>query len=145
MSPFLGPQPWEAPDPLPVMRRELKLLLIEMNPSPCASTRCLPGLRLNRIVDDDDVAAPAGQRAPDRGSQAISAFPGAHLGLGILGLVDTGSRKGLFVPIGPHDRAAVIGELRRQIVAVADTDDLLGRVVPQQEGALYRRIRPRAI
>ena len=30
MTPFLGPQPWEAPDPLPVMRRELKLLLIEM-------------------------------------------------------------------------------------------------------------------
>jgi hypothetical protein len=26
-----GPQPWETPDPLPVMRRELKLLLIEMN------------------------------------------------------------------------------------------------------------------
>ena len=26
MTPFLGPQPWEAPDPLPVMRRELKLL-----------------------------------------------------------------------------------------------------------------------
>ena len=31
MTPFLGPQPWEAPDPLPVMRREPKLLLIEMN------------------------------------------------------------------------------------------------------------------
>ena len=31
MTPFLGPQPWEASDPLPVMRRELKLLLIEMN------------------------------------------------------------------------------------------------------------------
>ena len=31
MTPFLGPQPREAPDPLPVMRRELKLLLIEMN------------------------------------------------------------------------------------------------------------------
>jgi hypothetical protein len=31
MTPFLGAQPWEAPDPLPVMRRELKLLLIEMN------------------------------------------------------------------------------------------------------------------
>ena len=28
---FPGPQPWEAPDPLPVMRRELKLLLIEMS------------------------------------------------------------------------------------------------------------------
>jgi hypothetical protein len=28
---FPGPQAWEAPDPLPVMRRELKLLLIEMN------------------------------------------------------------------------------------------------------------------
>jgi hypothetical protein len=31
VTPFPGPQPWEAPDPLPVMRRELKLLLIEMN------------------------------------------------------------------------------------------------------------------
>ena len=30
-TPFPGPQPWEAPDPLPVMRRELKLLLIEIN------------------------------------------------------------------------------------------------------------------
>src|SRR6516225_2191145 len=30
-TPFSGPQPWEAPDPLPVMRRELKLLLIEIN------------------------------------------------------------------------------------------------------------------
>ena len=30
-TPFLESQPWEAPDPLPVMRRELKLLLIEMN------------------------------------------------------------------------------------------------------------------
>ena len=31
MTPFLGAQAWEAPDPLPVMRRELKLLLIEMD------------------------------------------------------------------------------------------------------------------
>ena len=30
-TPFPASQPWEAPDPLPVMRRELKLLLIEMN------------------------------------------------------------------------------------------------------------------
>ena len=30
-TPFHGSQPWEAPDPVPVMRRELKLLLIEMN------------------------------------------------------------------------------------------------------------------
>jgi hypothetical protein len=29
--PFSGVPAWEAPDPLPVMRRELKLLLIEMN------------------------------------------------------------------------------------------------------------------
>jgi len=29
-TPFPGsPQPWDAPDPLPVMRREFKLLLIE--------------------------------------------------------------------------------------------------------------------
>jgi hypothetical protein len=26
---LLAPQPWDAPDPLPVMRREMKLLLIE--------------------------------------------------------------------------------------------------------------------
>jgi FtsZ-binding cell division protein ZapB len=31
VTPFPGPRPWEAPDPLPVMRRELKLLLIEIN------------------------------------------------------------------------------------------------------------------
>jgi hypothetical protein len=30
-TPISGPQTWEAPDQLPVMRRELKLLLIEMN------------------------------------------------------------------------------------------------------------------
>jgi hypothetical protein len=30
-TPFPVPQPWEAPDPPPVMRRDLKLLLIEMN------------------------------------------------------------------------------------------------------------------
>ena len=30
-TPFPGSQPWDAPDPLPVMRRELKLLLIERN------------------------------------------------------------------------------------------------------------------
>jgi FtsZ-binding cell division protein ZapB len=29
--PFPSAPAWEAPDPLPVMRRELKLLLIEMN------------------------------------------------------------------------------------------------------------------
>jgi hypothetical protein len=29
LIPFDAPQPWDAPDPLPVMRREMKLLLIE--------------------------------------------------------------------------------------------------------------------
>src|SRR6266478_8211657 len=28
---FPAPQPWAAPDPLPVMRREMKLLLIEIS------------------------------------------------------------------------------------------------------------------
>jgi hypothetical protein len=28
---FPGSQPWDSPDPLPVMRREMKLLLIERN------------------------------------------------------------------------------------------------------------------
>jgi hypothetical protein len=31
VTPFPEPQPWDAPDPVPVMRRELKLLLIEIN------------------------------------------------------------------------------------------------------------------
>jgi hypothetical protein len=31
MTPFPAPQPWDASDPLPVMRREMKLLLIELN------------------------------------------------------------------------------------------------------------------
>jgi hypothetical protein len=29
--PFPEPPPWNAPDPVPVMRREMKLLLIELN------------------------------------------------------------------------------------------------------------------
>jgi hypothetical protein len=28
---FPAPHPWDAPDPLPVMRREMKLLLIEIS------------------------------------------------------------------------------------------------------------------
>ena len=31
LSLFPVPQPWDAPDPLPIMRREMKLLLIELN------------------------------------------------------------------------------------------------------------------
>jgi hypothetical protein len=31
LIPFDAPQPWDAPDPLPVMRREMKLLLIELS------------------------------------------------------------------------------------------------------------------
>jgi hypothetical protein len=30
VTPFPASQPWDAPDPLPVMRREMKLLLIEI-------------------------------------------------------------------------------------------------------------------
>ena len=31
LSTFPASQPWDAPDPLPVMRREMKLLLIELS------------------------------------------------------------------------------------------------------------------
>ena len=31
MTTFPASQPWDAPDPLPVMRREMKLLLIELS------------------------------------------------------------------------------------------------------------------
>src|SRR5262245_65179327 len=31
VSTFSASQPWDAPDPLPVMRREMKLLLIELD------------------------------------------------------------------------------------------------------------------
>jgi hypothetical protein len=31
LVPFPEPPPWNAPDPVPVMRREMKLLLIELN------------------------------------------------------------------------------------------------------------------
>jgi hypothetical protein len=31
LIPFPEPPPWNAPDPVPVMRREMKLLLIELN------------------------------------------------------------------------------------------------------------------
>lgn len=31
LTPFPEPPPWNVPDPVPVMRREMKLLLIELN------------------------------------------------------------------------------------------------------------------
>jgi hypothetical protein len=75
-----------------------------------------------QAAGDDDVAAAAGQRASDRGGQAVSAFGGAHLGFGVLGLVDP--RKRLLVPIRPHDGPAIVGKFCGQFP---------GWVVPQQK------------
>jgi hypothetical protein len=59
-------------------------------------------LWLDRIIDDDDVAAPAGQGAAYGGREPISALGGADFGLGVLGFVDAASRK---CPLRPRSRA----------------------------------------
>ncbi len=50
-------------------------------------------LWLDRIIDNDDVAAAAGEGAADRRGEPVSALSSTDFGLGVLGSVDTTSRK----------------------------------------------------
>src|SRR5262249_27071904 len=74
--PFPGVPAWEAPDPLPVMRRELKLLLIEMNvlrveleqlramDREARNTEELLSASLNRIMESRDHWRREAERLP---------------------------------------------------------------------------------
>lgn len=80
---FPAPQPWDAPDPIPVMRRELKLLLIEINllrieveqlramEEEACSTKEFLSASVNRIMQSRD----HWQREAERLSALIAQVP----------------------------------------------------------------------
>jgi hypothetical protein len=72
-------------------------------------------LRLDRIINDDDVASTAGQRATDGCCQAIAALRGAELGFAVLGLVDLGMRERPFVI---RKRKRAIASVRRSFTPI---------------------------
>ena len=93
------------------------------------------GIRgLDRVVDDDQVAATSSQCAADRGRQTKALFGRLHLRLGILGRVDPGAGKDAPIPIGVHHAAAIIGVLYGKLLRIGDANDASGRIVAEDEG-----------
>ena len=90
--------------------------------------------RLDRVVDDDQVAAAAGERAADRGGVAEAAGGGRHLRLGVLARVDAHRREELAVPGGFDHPAEVARQPPGEVVGVARHDDPRRRVVPEHPG-----------
>jgi hypothetical protein len=88
--------------------------------------------RLQGIVDNDEVAAPSGENAPDRRGEAEAVPGGCDLALAVLAS-QAHARKGLPVPGRLHDGTEVVHELDRELLAVADADDALRRVVTEHE------------
>jgi hypothetical protein len=80
-------------------------------------------LRLQRIVDDDDVGAPSSQHASGRGREPV-ALTGGDEFLHRLAVRRQAGRKGLAIPPAHHDAAAVAGELIGEILGVADAQEL---------------------
>ncbi len=87
--------------------------------------------RLDRIVDDQGVAAPPGQRAADRCGQAKAVTGGGELGLGVFARIDAGGGEDPPVPIGFEDDPSVAGVLAGKLVRVGDHDDAARRVMPE--------------
>ena len=91
-------------------------------------------LRLHGIVDDDEVAAAAGERAADRGRQPVASERGRELQLGVLGRADPGVRKQAIVQRRAHDRAAVVGVFAGESFRIADANDPPPRVMAEDKG-----------
>jgi hypothetical protein len=85
---------------------------------------------LEGVIDNNDVAATAGQNATHGGGEA-EALTGRHKFLdGLLLRRQTGGKKALVKGAGHHS-PAVAGVLVREFLAVADTDDLGRRIMPE--------------
>jgi hypothetical protein len=90
-------------------------------------------LGLQRIVDNDDVGAAAGQHTAGRGGEPV-ALPGGDELLDRLALRRQAGREDLPVPRADHDAAAIAGELVGQILTIAGAEELDRRVVPERPG-----------
>ena len=90
-------------------------------------------LRLQRIIDQDDVGAASGQHAAGGGGEPVALAGGDEL-LHRLAVRRQAGRKDLPIPRAHHDAAAIAGELVGEILGIADAQDLRRRVVPETPG-----------
>jgi len=90
-------------------------------------------LRLQWIVNQDDVGAAPGQHPAIRGGQPV-ALAGSHELLHRLAMGGEPGRKDPPIPRAHHDGAAVAGELVGKVLGVTDAEELRRRVVAETPG-----------
>ena len=90
-------------------------------------------LRLQRIVDQDDVGPASGQHAAGGGGEPIT-LAGSDEFLHRLAVRRQAGRKHPPIPRAHHDAAAIASELIGERLGIADAEDLRRRVVPETPG-----------
>ena len=90
-------------------------------------------LRLQRIVDQDDVGTASGEHAAGGGGEPV-ALAGSDEFLHCLAMRRQAGRKDPPIPRAHHDAAAVAGELVGEVLGIADGEDLGRGVMPQTPG-----------
>ena len=84
------------------------------------------GLRvggLQRVIDDNDVAAPAGERASGRCGEPEPAPRRHELGFSRLGRIESSGGEGGLIPGRHHHRPAIARVLGGKVGRIADADD----------------------
>ena len=90
-------------------------------------------IRLERVVDHDQVGASPGQHASDRGREP-EAVRGRGEFLHRMLAERQPCRKELLVPSARHDGATITRQLVRQVLGIADAQDLSRRIMAQAPG-----------
>src|SRR5215471_14061999 len=90
-------------------------------------------VRLQRIIDDDDIGTAAGQHAAGRSREPVALTGGDEL-LHRLTVRRQAAWKELPIPWAHHDAAAIAGELVGEILSVTDAEDLGCGVVLETPG-----------
>jgi hypothetical protein len=87
-------------------------------------------LRLQRIVDQNDVGAASSQHAAGRGGEPITLAGGDEF-LHRLAVRRQAGRKDLTIPRAHHDAPAIAGELIGEILGIADAENLGRGIAPE--------------
>jgi hypothetical protein len=94
--------------------------------------QCLLGLQ--RIVDDDEVGAAAGQHAADRGGEPAALRGRVEFRHRGALRREAGRREELPVPAAGEDLPAIARQFVGEVLRIADAEDLRRRVVPEAPG-----------
>ena len=90
-------------------------------------------LRLQRVVDDDDVGTPPGQHPADRGGDPAALRGRLEFRHRLMPRRQTG-RKEPLVPVAGDDMPAIARQFVGEVLGIAGADDLRARVVPETPG-----------